>query len=116
LALRHFAQAKPQVALDINWLTGSAGSIENDPQPTTKAAPHRQRPCASRRRASQQVRGAAAVRLQLVAKGHTKSNSVTYTELSSVWAQRRRRGVRDLGVDLLAQAGHTDCAHDCAVY
>jgi hypothetical protein len=31
-------------------------------------------------------------------------------------AQRRRRGIRDLGVDLLAQAGNTCCTHDCAVY
>src|ERR1019366_5577460 len=31
-------------------------------------------------------------------------------------AGRRRRGVRDLGVDLLAQAGHTYCTYNCAVY
>jgi hypothetical protein len=31
-------------------------------------------------------------------------------------AQRRRRGVRDLGVDLFAQAGNTYCTHDCAGY
>src|ERR1700730_14458617 len=30
--------------------------------------------------------------------------------------QRRRRGVRDLGVELLAQAGNAYCTHDCAVY
>lgn len=41
---------------------------------------------------------------------------MTYDELSSVGAQGRRRGVCDLGVDLLAQAGNTHCAHDCAVY
>ena len=36
--------------------------------------------------------------------------------VSSVGAQGRRRSVCDIGVGLLAQAGNTYCAHDCAVY
>jgi hypothetical protein len=40
---------------------------------------------------------------------------ITYAEPSSVRAQRRRRGVRGLGVVLLAQAGNTYRAHDCAI-
>ena len=36
--------------------------------------------------------------------------------VSSVRTQGRRRGVRDFGVGLLAQAGNTYGAHDFAVY
>jgi hypothetical protein len=54
----------------------------------------------------------------IIAKSDNLANNNSSPMLSRhrSGAQRRRPGVRDLGVDLLAQAGNTYCTHDCAVY
>jgi hypothetical protein len=55
-----------------------------------------------------------------IAQGRTanrprSSNSIMLRALS-VGAQGRRRGVGDIGVGLLAQAGNTYCAHDFTIH